>query len=249
MASPDATRRAVAAAQAVLKETDPSMIVDGKAGSFTLAVYKRSSSAVKAAVDTLMGALGVAGSIPAANLVYRTVADVARATPTQASSKRAVFDLQVVPAVTREARRRGLNPSNHIAQLALETGYGENTPLLANGQPSFNYGGIKWQSVRTPTKISAVTTEYKGGKPSRVVQDFAVFATADEFAKAYFNYLFTGPSAYRYKGLEKAKTPFEFGSILQRGGYATDPRYAEKFADVAASVTRKYALADNSASA
>jgi len=246
MASPEVTRRAIAAAQAVLKEVEPSMIIDGKAGSFTLAAYNKAPRPIQSTVDTLMAALGAVGSIPAANLEYRATKSAAEAAPTQASSKRAIFDLQVVPAVTREARRRGLNPSNHVAQLALETGYGESTPLLAGGRPSYNYGGIKWQSVKTPTKVSAMTTEYVGGKPTHVAQDFAVFASADDFARAYFDYLFTGPSAYRYPGLAQALTPEKFGAILQKGGYATDPNYAKKFVDVASTVSRRYALANNS---
>lgn len=241
MASPEATRRAVAAAQAVLKEVEPSMQIDGKAGTFTLTAYQKANPSLRDAVDRLMAALGAAGSIPAANQAYRSAVRVAVSAPTTASAKRTVFDLQVVPAVVREARRRGLNPSYNIAQLALETRYGEATPMLEDGTPSYNYGGIKWNTVRTPRKVTAMTSEYVNGKFVRVNQDFAVFATPEDFAQAYFGYLFT--KSKRYPGLDKAKTGFEYGSILQKGGYATDPQYASKFASVVSSVEQRYSLA------
>lgn len=237
-------RRAVSAAQSILREADSSMVIDGKAGTYTLQIYQSAPLGLRNAVDNVMAALGVNGSIPQANKEYVAAKLDAVAAPAANSSKQNVFDLQVVPAITREARRRGLNPVNFITQLVLESGYGKSTPLKSDGSPSFNYGGIKWAAVKTREKALANTMEFMGGKPVAVKDAFAAFDSADEFASAYFNYLFNGPSSYRYKGqLELAKTPFEFGSVLQRGGYATDPKYAEKFAGVAASAAKRYSLA------
>lgn len=237
-------RRAVAAAQSILREGNPSMLIDGKAGTYTLEAYKRASASDRKAVDGVMSALGVNGSLPQANKEYKQSKSDAAATPSANGSKQAVFDLQIVPAVTREARRRKLNPINFITQLVLESGYGKSTPLKADGSPSYNYAGIKWNSVKTPEKAWANTAEFLDGKNVMIKDAFAAFTSADEFAVAYFNYLFNGPSSYRYKGrLEVAKTPFEFGAVLQQGGYATDPKYAEKFAGIAASVAKRYSLA------
>lgn len=242
MIDPNTLRRAVAAAQAVLRETDPGLIVDGKPGSYTLAVYDRATAGTKGAVDSVMSALGIPGSMPGANQYYRETIDQALAKPTNEGGK-AIFDLQIVPAITREARRRGLNPINHVTQLALETGYGKSIPVLPDGSTSYNAGGIKWNAVRTEKFVEAMTTEYIGGRSQRVKEKFAAFKSAEAFASSYFDYLLDGPSSYRYKGLTSAKTPIEFGAVLQKGGYATDPAYATKFAKIASSVASKYALA------
>lgn len=237
----NALRRAVAAAQAVMKDTDPGLIVDGKPGTFTMSVYERSTSGIKTAVDSVMVALGIPGSMSEANRFYQ---DSIRSAMTRPSSdgNRTIFDLQIVPAVTREARKRGLNPVNHITQLVLETGYGKSMPVLPNGSPSYNAGGLKWNSVKTEKFVNTDTYEYIRGVKTKVKDKFAAFNTAEEFAVAYFDYLLNGPSAYRYKGLDSATTPLEFGSILQRGGYATDPKYAASFASTAASVGKRYSL-------
>lgn len=235
-------RRAVAAAQAILRETDPALIVDGKPGGYTKSVYDRAGSETKSAVDSVMAALGVTGSMTAAYNYYRQSIEAAVAKPV-GDGARAIFDLQIVPAITREARRRGLNPVNHITQLALETGYGKAMPVNDDGTPSYNAGGIKWDSVKTDSYVLANTREVVNGRSVATRAKFASFKTAEAFAAAYFDYLLNGPSAYRYKGLTAAKTPLEFGSVLQKGGYATDPEYARKFASIANSVSAKYSLA------
>lgn len=245
-------RRAVSAAQAILREQSPNMVVDGKPGTFTIQVYRNSPAVLKQAVDDVVTALGVTGTLERLHTEYTDVKAATREAPTADSSKQQIFDLQVVPALTREARRRGLPPVHFITQAALETGYGKSTPLRENGQPTYNYGGIKWEAVKTPEKAYAKTKEQtKAGKEYEIKDAFAVFASPSDFATQYFSYLFNGPSSYRYKkgykgispGIENAKDPYSFGSALQIGGYATDVNYATKFANSAASVARKYALA------
>lgn len=233
-------RRATAAAQAILKEVEPTLIVDGKPGTFTFNAYQRAPSDLKQTVDSIMMALGVPG-LKKAQDEYKGAMSTSSGKASGNGSP--VFDLQVVPAIIREARRRNLNPINYLTQLVIESGYGKRTPILPDGSPSHNYGGIKWKSDKTARKVAANTREYIKGQYVNVVDDFAVYDTPDEFAKAYFNYLFSGPSAHRYKGLENARTPFEHGAILQRGGYATDPNYANSFQNVASSVAKRYDLA------
>lgn len=232
-------RRATAVAQTVLRESTPSLIVDGKPGSFTVTAYQRADSAMRGDIDRLMASMGYPGSVRQLNEEYNSAKGSAVAT----GNDQSIFDLQVVPALVREARARGVNPIAAVTQVALETGYGKSTPKAEDGSPSYNYGGIKWQSVKTAKKAFARTQEVLGGKAVSLVDAFSVFNSPSEFAQAYFNYLLNGPSSYRYKGLRDAKTPFEYGAILQKGGYATDPRYADKFAKLADSVSRRYDLA------
>jgi len=230
-------RRASAAAQALLQETDRSLIIDGKFGTFTKKVFDRSPDGLKTAVESIVKSQGFPGGVSSLYSQYTT----RKATT---SSGTDVFDLQVVPAVVREGKRRGVNPAFAIAQLVQETGWGKSTPLGDDGKPSFNYAGLKWNSVspRTTRFATARTGEVYAGKRATITDRFAAFDKPSEFALAYFDYLYSGPSAYRYPGLKEAKTALEYGTILQKGGYATDPRYGKKIAAISASVERRYAL-------
>jgi len=148
----------------------------------------------------------------------------------------------VVKAVSREARKRGLTPSFFIAQIALETGWGKSVPRLPNGRTSWNYAGLKYESVKSQIKgkVAVDTTEYIKGLPERVRDSFAVFEDVDQFARVYFWYLLDGPSSYRYKGLTSVKSMVEFADILQKGGYATDPKYAKQLVNVQGTVVARF---------
>lgn len=152
-------------------------------------------------------------------------------------------DFQVVAkAVTAEARRRGVNPTFYLAQIAHETGWGRSVPRLPNRQSSNNFAGLKYESVKSQVKgkTDVSTLEYIKGLPETIRDGFAVFSSAEEFARVYFWYLFEGPSSYRYPGLKDATTARQFGEILQKGGYATDPSYGVKLAAVHQGVVSRF---------
>lgn len=235
-------RRATGAAQAVLREADPTMVIDGKPGTFTLKVYKDASPQLREAVDRLVIALGVPGGLVALNDAY-TKALSTGATPVDRAS--AIFDLQVVPAMVREARRRGIDPLGPIAQVAVESGWGRRTPLKADGTPSYNYGGLKANAVKNgKAPVMAASPEYRKGAFVTETSAFASFDSADDFAKSFFAYTLDGPSSYRYKqwGADKAQSPEQWAQALARGGYATDPGYAGKLVAVARTAAAKYGL-------
>lgn len=238
MSDVTSARRAASAAQAILQETDKTLIVDGRFGSHTMKVFEASSPALKGAVNGVVRSLGFTGGV---NSLRGQFAAKASSVPDGGN----FFDTKVIPSLVRAARERGVNPAFGIAQLVLESGGGVSTPLGDDGQPSLNYAGLKWNSVvpHTRRKATAKTGEVIAGKRVTQIAEFAAFDTADEFAVAYFRYLYSGPSSYRYKGLDKATTALQFGNILQQGGYATDPKYGEKLASVATRVSIKYALA------
>jgi hypothetical protein len=235
--NPVKVRRAVAAAQTLLREVDPKLVADGKAGTYTYGVYVKANADLRADVDRLLIALGAGKDMKGLRDDYMSQKTVALST----GDKGSVFDLQVVPALIRKARLNGIDPWSVIAQVALESNWGKNTPVADDGGPSYNYAGLKWNSYKTPRQAHAKTGEVLGGKSVSINDSFAVFDTPDAFAAAYFEYLLNGPSAYRYVGIRTAKTPYEYGAVLQKGGYATDPLYATKFAAVATSAERRYA--------
>lgn len=236
MADPK-VRRAVSAAQAVLRESTPSMQIDGKPGTFTLSSYKSAPAEARADVDRLLLALGAGGNMQKLHDQYKSEKTVA----VKRSDASSIFDLQVVPALIRYARQNKIDPMWAVGQVALESTWGRSTPRAEDGGPSYNYAGIKWNSVKTKKKATAKTKEFVAGKEISISDAFAVFDSPDDFARQFFDYLLRGPSSYRYKGLANAKTPLEYGAILAKGGYATDPAYPSKISSMAKSAERKYA--------
>lgn len=212
------------------------MIVDGKPGSFTRAAYEKASPQLQQAVDSVVSALGVQGGLPTLLAEYQTT----KITPASYPEAQKVFDLQVVPAVIREARSSGLFVPGLVAQLALESNHGKSTPRGDDGKPSFNYAGIKWNTVKTSRVATAATREFENGAMVNKTERFAAFDTPTDFAKAYVGYLL---GSKRYKDLPKATSAKEWFTVLKKGGYATDPEYVAKGVSVADRVTAKYALA------
>jgi flagellum-specific peptidoglycan hydrolase FlgJ len=234
-----AARRASSAAQALLQETDKSLFIDGKFGNYTKRVFDRSPIQLQSTIQTLVKSLGFPAGVESLYAQYTSI----KASPVGDQSS--VFDLQVVPAIVREAKKRSLDASFALAQLVLESNWGKSTPRGDDGKLSYNYAGLKWNSVspRTARQATAKSGEFIGGRKVTEISVFAAFDTPAEFAAAYFTYLYNGPSSYRYGGLEKASSAKAFGDILQKGGYATDPQYGSKLAAIANSVKRRYALA------
>jgi len=216
----------VKVAQAVAALSNPGLKIDGIVGNKTREAISKMSASTKSATNSILKNAGI-GSLD--SLLTE-----------QATTNSSFGD--VVKAVAAEARKRGVNPSYHLALMALETGWGRSVPKLPNGQSSNNYAGLKYASVKSQVKgkTEAKTLEYLKGIPETVRDSFAVFASAGDFARVYFWYVFDSPSAYRYPGLKNAKSVQEFGNILQKGGYATDPAYAAKIAAAAGTVVARY---------
>lgn len=240
-----ALNRATRVLQTVLATVEPSLIADGKAGRFTRAVYERAPETTKAAINTLLKALGL---LSAEDLFMQ----VTQTRASSSSETNSLFDLEVAPAITRLALQQGIPPSLPLTQLALESNWGRSPIPTTDGKPSYNYAGLKFNSVSQSgatnvRRIPTATTENIKGKDVKMQQDFAGFESAMDFAKAYFEYLFKSKSSYRYPGLQKAKTMLEWGTILQKGGYATDPQYANKLVSVEKRVVAKYDIASTTA--
>ncbi|HDZ47886.1 hypothetical protein LCGC14_0150850 [marine sediment metagenome] len=116
-----------------------------------------------------------------------------------------------------------------LAQAALETGWGRHEIATRSGQNSHNLFGIKagshWQGKTT----DIVTHEYINGRRTQVVDTFRVY---DSFEHAFTDYAGLIGNNPRYAGVVQAATAEQAARELQRGGYATDPRYAEKLVAV-----------------
>ena len=116
-----------------------------------------------------------------------------------------------------------------LAQAALETGWGRNRIVTAGGADSHNLFGIKagadWRGPSTEVR----TTEYVDGQPQTQVERFRVY---DSYAAAFTDYARLLGGNPRYAGVVNAPSAEQAAYALQRGGYATDPAYADKLIGV-----------------
>jgi hypothetical protein len=124
-----------------------------------------------------------------------------------------------------EARAQGVPNPDVIAKLgaaqaSLETGYGKR-------QVGNNYFGIKAKSGGGG--VGAQTREFIGGKMVTVNDRFRGYGNAQESAADYIKFLKENP---RYSGVLGAGNLGEAIAAQGRSGYATDPQYAAKLANI-----------------
>lgn len=116
-----------------------------------------------------------------------------------------------------------------LAQAALETGWGRHEIATRNGANSHNLFGIKAGSHWRGETTDIVTHEYINGRRTQVVDTFRVY---DSFEHAFTDYASLISNNPRYAGVVQAPNAELAARELQRGGYATDPRYADKLVAV-----------------
>lgn len=123
------------------------------------------------------------------------------------------------------SRASGVPAELILAQAALETGWGRREIATADGGNSHNLFGIKagsgWQGETT----EILTHEVIDGRRQAVRDRFRVYGSFEEAFTDYARLIGDNP---RYSGVGAAATPDQAARALQRGGYATDPAYADK---------------------
>jgi len=124
--------------------------------------------------------------------------------------------------IYRAAVAKGLpNPAQiariGAAQASQETGYGKH--MVGN-----NIFGIKGAGV------TAMTTEFEGGRMVSKPQSFAAFGSRADAAAGYVDFLLRNP---RYAALIAAGNDQQALAALQASGYATDPNYARSVGGIA----------------
>jgi flagellar protein FlgJ len=153
-------------------------------------------------------------------------------------AQRQQFVAQMLPHAEAAARELGVDPRSVIAQAALETGWGRSQPGQVEGHGpanSNNYFGIKAGAGWRGDRVSADTTEFNNGVAGTERAQFRAYGSVAENMSDYVRVL-RDP---RYvSALNTGADVRAFATGLQRGGYATDPAYADKLVAVAAQVDR-----------
>lgn len=129
----------------------------------------------------------------------------------------------------------GVDPRHLIAQAALETNWGQSLPKDPSGGTSNNLFGIKATAAWTGASVNSGTQEFSNGVASNTTAQFKAYATPTQSFQDYVSLLRNNP---RYAAaLNTGSDVHAFAAGLQRGGYATDPEYANKIAAVANTVS------------
>ncbi len=127
-------------------------------------------------------------------------------------------------------RQTGIAAKFIVAQAALESGWGQREIRDAAGRPSHNLFGIKAGPNWRGRTVEVTTTEYAGGVERQVVERFRAY---DNYGEAFRDWAQLMVSNPRYAAVLRAGGDARrFAHGLQRAGYATDPQYGAKLAQL-----------------
>jgi len=133
------------------------------------------------------------------------------------------FLMRIAPRAIMVAQELGIDPRIVAAQAALETGWGKS--VKGN-----NLFGIK--SHGKADGLMVQTHEVLDGKRKKITDSFRQYQSFDDSIEDYGLFL---RENYRYQPMLEADTLEEQITALGKSGYATDPEYAKKIADIAKS--------------
>lgn len=145
------------------------------------------------------------------------------------------------PHAAEAGKKLGVPPHFLLAHAALETGWGKREILNADGSSSYNLFGIKAGASWQGKTASALTTEYVNGQAQKQVERFRAYGSYAESFADYAGMLRNNPR-YAHLFAETASAR-DFAYGLQKGGYATDPMYADKLMRIIDGAALRQALA------
>lgn len=130
-------------------------------------------------------------------------------------------------------QRTGIPATFMLGQAALESGWGKAEIVGRDGTRSHNLFGIKATGNWKGRVVESITTEYVNGRPEKRLERFRAY---DSYTQAFEDYaqLISRSARYASSVAQASRTGSvtTFAQGLQQGGYATDPRYAEKLSRV-----------------
>jgi peptidoglycan hydrolase FlgJ len=133
------------------------------------------------------------------------------------------------------SQQTGIPADYMVGQAALESGWGRREIRAADGTASHNLFGLKAGKSWTGKTVEVTTTEYVNGVAQKVKAKFRAY---DSYAEGFADYAKLINTSPRYAASREAGSATEFARALQRGGYATDPTYAQKLAGTIATAQR-----------
>lgn len=141
------------------------------------------------------------------------------------AEQRRRFVEQVAPLAREAGARLGVAPEILTAQAALESGWGQRPLRAADGSDSHNLFGLKAGAGYGGASVAAATTEYGAQGAYATVESFRRYDSAAESFRDVTRLL----QSPRYRAVQGTGADVgAYAAGLVQGGYATDPRYAEK---------------------
>lgn len=142
------------------------------------------------------------------------------------------FLAAIAPWAEETGRRLGVSADILAAQAALESGWGQQPLRHPDGSDSHNLFGVKAGGKWSGAVASVPTTEYEGGLALHRTETFRSYPDHASAFRDFARLLLDNP---RYHGaLNTGNDARAYADALVRGGYATDPAYADKLARLAA---------------
>lgn len=147
------------------------------------------------------------------------------------SPEQRAFLKSIAPWVQGAAKRLGVAAEIIAAQAALESGWGQRTLRREDGAETHNLFGLKAGGGWSGDVALATTTEYVDGVALRKVERFRSYPNLASAIDDFTRLLLNSP---RYRSaLNTGSDARAYALGLVRGGYATDPSYADKLVQIA----------------
>ena len=154
------------------------------------------------------------------------------------ASSPTAFIKKLLPIAKSVAKKIGVTPQLLVAQAALETGWGKFVIANKEGLSSNNLFNIKAGSGWKGSEVTKDTLEFIGGT---FIKESAQFRRYDSLEKSFEDYANLIINQDRYSdALKNANNDVEYIKALQKAGYATDPKYAEKVSSIHARLTEYF---------
>jgi peptidoglycan hydrolase FlgJ len=164
----------------------------------------------------------------------RAVQAVASGEDGAASSTQQAFLDSIAPWAREAADKLGVAPELVSAHAALESGWGQHPLTTGAGASSNNLFGIKAGAGWHGAVSESATTEYVHGAAVKTSARFRAYPDQASAFRDYAAVLLENP---RFRGAVGAGSDAQaFAQGLAKGGYATDPAYADKLARLASKV-------------
>jgi len=170
-------------------------------------------------------------------LAFETTSSTSEASVTHSRNKASGFESPqdfvnaLWPVAQDIGKQMGVEPKAILAQAALETGWGKHIIHDEQGNNSHNLFGIKADHRWNGSSAEVMTLEYRDGVPLKEKAPFRAYESYEESLKDYAR--FVGESERYQPAVENGHSIKQYSEGLQQGGYATDPRYAQKIQRIA----------------
>ncbi len=149
----------------------------------------------------------------------------------------------IYPFAKKAADKLGVGVEAVLAQAVLETGWGKHVMEQQQGVSSHNFFGIKADTRWVGEATRNTTTEYRNGIAAKEEASFRSYQSLDEAFDDYVSFLQNNP---RYdSAVGKNIESKQWGYMLQKAGYATDPNYGSKIANIMDSDVLKSVISSN----